>query len=41
MSDMYFKLLPYIKKAEPGKVRSQSGIAGVNWASSGGESEGL
>jgi hypothetical protein len=41
MSDMYFKLLPYIKKAEPGKVRSQSCIAGVNWASSGGESEGL
>ena len=41
MSEMYFKILPYLKKEEPGKIKSKSGIAGVNWASSGGESEGL
>lgn len=41
MSEMYFKVLPFLKKEEPGKRKSQSGIAGVKWASSGGESEGL
>ena len=41
MSEMYFKVLPFLKREVPGTLRSQSGIAGVKWASSGGESEGL
>ena len=41
MREMYIKLSGLLKKTEPGKVKSGAGIAGVKWASSGGEAEGL
>lgn len=41
ISEMYLLLRDKVKRAEPGHSESQSGISGVKWASSGGESEGL
>lgn len=38
MSEMYFKIRPLLKNAANTTVKSGSGIAGVRWASSGGES---
>ena len=41
ISEMYVLLLDKIKHIPKGERKSQSGISGVKWASSGGEAEGL
>jgi len=41
MSDMYFRLLPYTKSIEVPDCTTQSGMIGLSWASTGGESSAL
>ena len=41
ISDIYFKLLGPMKKIETPSVSTQSGMIGMSWASSGGESSAL
>ena len=41
MSEMYFNLLPAMKKHPIPTVSSQTGMIGISWASSGGESSAL
>lgn len=41
LKDIYFKLLGAMKKGEPPKIASQSGMIGIGWASSGGESSAI
>lgn len=41
ISEMYFKLLGKLKNPERSRVRSEAGIVGVDWASSGGEAAAL
>ena len=41
MSEMYFKLLSVMKGIDTPKVASESGMIGISWASSGGESSAL
>lgn len=41
MTEMYFKLRGYVKKVRRSNVKSEAGIIGVDWASSGGEAVSL
>lgn len=41
IAEVYRKLSGKVKAPHPGMLRSRAGIAGVKWASSGGEAEGL
>ncbi len=41
ISDIYFRLIPAMKKIENPYVASRSGIIGISWAGSGGESSAL
>lgn len=41
ISDIYFRLVPAMKKFETPYVTSRSGIIGISWAGSGGESSAL
>lgn len=41
LKDIYFKLLGVMKKGESPKIASQSGMIGISWASSGGESSAI
>ena len=41
ISEIYMRLSGKVKPPHPGMMRSRAGIAGVKWASSGGEAEGL
>lgn len=41
MSDMYFALLPHMRRSSNPQCASQSGMIGISWASTGGESSAL
>lgn len=41
MSDMYFQLLPFLKSVSNPECSTQSGMIGLSWASTGGESSAL
>ena len=41
LKDIYFKLLGAMKKGESPQIASQSGMIGIGWASSGGESSAI
>ena len=41
VAEVYMKLGGKVRQPHPGMLRSRAGIAGVKWASSGGEAEGL
>lgn len=41
LKDIYFKLLGAMKRGDPPKIASQSGMIGIGWASSGGESSAI
>ena len=41
MSDMYFRLLPHLKTVERPDVASQTGMIGLSWGNTGGESSAL
>lgn len=41
LKDIYFKLLGAMKKGESPKINSKSGMIGISWASSGGESSAI
>lgn len=41
MNDIYFRLLPKMKNAKPKESLSRSGLVGIGWAVSGGESAAL